>query len=235
MCRLNIAGVCQQTLENKKFVCVTQQCFALLPQVKFPANNFNSHWRWWDRIQAFLNLSSFSAMDSFSKPEVFALIAKSDKQKSGLSPLNPQILMVLWHPQHPCFLHWGFQCHDLWRCGCLWSGPIYMVHPLCCSSLFYWSIFFFILNVGLRRTFICLGDNANRSERKNVHLLILDIYINDLQKKYVVGKKEFSTVIVYVLLLKLNNGVTVAFNVFCIPTFSLNFLFLIYELFIPFS
>ena len=33
---------------------------ALLPQVNFPANNFNFHWRWWDRIQAiFLNLFYF--------------------------------------------------------------------------------------------------------------------------------------------------------------------------------
>ena len=38
---LNIAGHCQQTFENKKFVDITQQCFALLPQVNFPANNLN--------------------------------------------------------------------------------------------------------------------------------------------------------------------------------------------------
>ena len=40
----------------------TQQCFALLPQVNFPTNNLNFHWRWrwWDRIQAiFLNLFYF--------------------------------------------------------------------------------------------------------------------------------------------------------------------------------
>jgi hypothetical protein len=30
-------------LENKKFVDITQQCFALLPQVNFPANNLNFH------------------------------------------------------------------------------------------------------------------------------------------------------------------------------------------------
>ena len=30
---------CQQNLENKKFVDITQQCFALLPQVKFPGDN----------------------------------------------------------------------------------------------------------------------------------------------------------------------------------------------------
>ena len=32
----NIAGHCQQTFENKKFVDVTQQCFALLPRVTIP-------------------------------------------------------------------------------------------------------------------------------------------------------------------------------------------------------
>ena len=39
----NIAWHCQQTFENKKFVDITQQCFALLPQVKFPANDLNFH------------------------------------------------------------------------------------------------------------------------------------------------------------------------------------------------
>ena len=34
--RQNIAGHCQQTFENKKNVDITQQCFALLPQVNFP-------------------------------------------------------------------------------------------------------------------------------------------------------------------------------------------------------
>ena len=32
---------CQQTAENKKFVEITQQCFALLPQVNFPAHDLN--------------------------------------------------------------------------------------------------------------------------------------------------------------------------------------------------
>ena len=39
----NIAGRCQQTFGNKKFVDITQQCFTLLPQVNFPANNLNFH------------------------------------------------------------------------------------------------------------------------------------------------------------------------------------------------
>ena len=38
--RQNIARHCQQTFENKKFLN-TQQCFALLHQVNFPANNLN--------------------------------------------------------------------------------------------------------------------------------------------------------------------------------------------------
>ena len=37
----NIAGYCQQTFENKNFVDITQQCFALLPQVNFTTNNLN--------------------------------------------------------------------------------------------------------------------------------------------------------------------------------------------------
>ena len=41
--RQNTAGRCQQTFENKKYVDITQQCFALLPQVNFPANNLNFH------------------------------------------------------------------------------------------------------------------------------------------------------------------------------------------------
>ena len=32
-----------KTFENKKFVDITRQCFALLPQVDFPANNLNFH------------------------------------------------------------------------------------------------------------------------------------------------------------------------------------------------
>ena len=44
------------SFENRKFADTTQQCFALLPQVNFPTNNLNFHWRWWDWIQAiFLN------------------------------------------------------------------------------------------------------------------------------------------------------------------------------------
>ena len=31
--------------ENKMFVDITQQCFAFTPQVNFPANNLNFHWR----------------------------------------------------------------------------------------------------------------------------------------------------------------------------------------------
>ena len=38
-----IAGCCQQTFDNKKFVDITQQCFALLLQVKFLANDLNFH------------------------------------------------------------------------------------------------------------------------------------------------------------------------------------------------
>jgi hypothetical protein len=39
----NIAGGFQQTFENKKFVDISQQCFALLPQVNFPTHDLNFH------------------------------------------------------------------------------------------------------------------------------------------------------------------------------------------------
>ena len=61
--RHNIDGWCQQTFENKKFVDIIQQCFALLLQADFPTNNLNFHWRWWDWIQAiFLNLFYFTVL-----------------------------------------------------------------------------------------------------------------------------------------------------------------------------
>ena len=41
--RQNIAGRFQQNFENEKIVDITQQCFALLPQVNFSANNLNFH------------------------------------------------------------------------------------------------------------------------------------------------------------------------------------------------
>ena len=39
----NSVGRCQQTFELKKFVDITQQYFALLPQVSFPTNNLDFH------------------------------------------------------------------------------------------------------------------------------------------------------------------------------------------------
>ena len=48
---------------SKKIVDITQQCFALFPQVNFHTQNLNFHWiwRWWDQIQAiFLNLFYFT-------------------------------------------------------------------------------------------------------------------------------------------------------------------------------
>ena len=41
--RQNIAGCCEQTFDNKKFVDITKQGFALLPQVNYPAYNLNFH------------------------------------------------------------------------------------------------------------------------------------------------------------------------------------------------
>ena len=38
-----LLGIVSKLLKIKKFVDITQQCFALLPQVKFPTNNLDFH------------------------------------------------------------------------------------------------------------------------------------------------------------------------------------------------
>ena len=56
-----LLGVVNKLLKTK-FVDTIQQCLACLPQVNFPTNNLNFHWRWrwWNRIQAIiLNLFYF--------------------------------------------------------------------------------------------------------------------------------------------------------------------------------
>ena len=56
------------------FVDITQQCFALLPEVNFPANNLNFHWRWRDPIQAiFLNLFYFKPTDACRYTPAYSL------------------------------------------------------------------------------------------------------------------------------------------------------------------
>ena len=40
-----LLGIVNTLLKTKRFVDITQQCFALLPQVNFPANDLNFHWR----------------------------------------------------------------------------------------------------------------------------------------------------------------------------------------------
>ena len=56
---------------KQKFVDITQQCFALLPQVNFPANNLNFHWmwRWWDWTHIVcLNIFYFTYTKWFFSP-----------------------------------------------------------------------------------------------------------------------------------------------------------------------
>ena len=60
-----LLGIVNKLLKTKKYVDITKQCFASLPQVDFPANSLNFHWRWrwWDRIQAiFLTLFYFNLL-----------------------------------------------------------------------------------------------------------------------------------------------------------------------------
>ena len=72
--RQNIAGYCQQTFENKKFVDITQQCFALLPHalksIKYLRRSFftksiNSKWLDWSNFTlclryVYINTTNYS-------------------------------------------------------------------------------------------------------------------------------------------------------------------------------
>ena len=99
---LRLSGRCQKTFENKKFVGITQQCFALLPQINFPDNNLNFHWRqrWWDQIQAiFFNIFYFKLKD-LSLCQIFY---RSDKVRMNLwshifSKSATKIHNVVFHP-----------------------------------------------------------------------------------------------------------------------------------------
>ena len=47
-----LLGIVNKRLKAKNLL--TSPSNALLPQLNFPANNLNFHWRWWDRIQSFI-------------------------------------------------------------------------------------------------------------------------------------------------------------------------------------
>ena len=58
-----LTGIVNKLLKIKSLLTSPSQCFALLPQVNFPANNLNFYlrWRWWDQIKdIFLNLFYFN-------------------------------------------------------------------------------------------------------------------------------------------------------------------------------
>ena len=55
-----------KSFENKKFVDITQQCFALLPQANFPANDLNFHSGEEDEIESKLSSYIFSTLTVIS-------------------------------------------------------------------------------------------------------------------------------------------------------------------------
>ena len=95
--------VLSTNFENKKFVHITQQGFAVLPQVNFPANSLNFQWRWCDQIQAiFLNLFYFKLFTIVDSQVTYTIngLAKTYTEKgrqsdtwsnTGLSLLRSQI------------------------------------------------------------------------------------------------------------------------------------------------
>ena len=77
------------------FVDITEHCFALLPQVNFPTDNLNFHWRLrrWDQIQAiFLNFFYFNNNKisiSFYLQYFFSFFLKSNDRQQKKNPFCP--------------------------------------------------------------------------------------------------------------------------------------------------
>ena len=83
-------------MKIQKFFDNPRQCFALLPQVNFPSNNLNFHWRWrwWDRIQAiFLNPLHFKACPQNSTTEVMLI--------KGLDIMTKRLTIISDNLQEP--------------------------------------------------------------------------------------------------------------------------------------
>ena len=73
--------------ENKKFVDITQQCFALSTQVNPPANNLNFHWR--------LNLFNFRKLHSPPEPSEQVLVLRWDSMSTKSKSLMTSLLLML--------------------------------------------------------------------------------------------------------------------------------------------
>ena len=88
--------------KQKRFVDIIQQCFALLLQVTFPANNFNYHWRWWYQIQALFNkcfLLSSTLLKIFEKHIFFQSFSRSAQpQKASSREISNTTLPFLIQP-----------------------------------------------------------------------------------------------------------------------------------------
>ena len=99
-----LLGVVNKTFKKKKFVDITQQCFAFLPQVNFPVHNLNFHWRWWwwDQIQGiFLNLFYFTfSNECLNNMKMFFMFSKWINWKPfklrRFQFLAPKVSFTLW-------------------------------------------------------------------------------------------------------------------------------------------
>ena len=99
---------------KKKFADITQQCFALLAQVNFLANNLNFHWscRWWDWIQSiFLNLIYFSVVIHLSwifAKELSTCLPTTHTHSELLSDLSTTLLTMYCLAYESRFRTWNF-------------------------------------------------------------------------------------------------------------------------------
>ena len=96
---------CWALSTNFLFVEISQQCFAILPQVKFPANNLN-FWRWWHRIQA-ICLHLFYFENKITQNSQGIRVISTVDHNFGQSPTTFSVIMDKMQLSFSLFLNNG--------------------------------------------------------------------------------------------------------------------------------
>ena len=123
----NEAKHCWVFLEND------YQCFAFIPQANFPTHNLNFHWRWWDQIQAILNLFYFnieagmncfisSTFIKFVRSLIRLFILKPSQNKKGQKNFLAPPFFDSFFSAASCRKGFKKRCYKMFWPFLFWSG-----------------------------------------------------------------------------------------------------------------
>ena len=127
-CKTLLSLVNKATFENKKFVDINQQCFALLTQVNFPAKNMNFHWRYPGYFFKFWWIWPFPMRNQIPKfriPELNEFVSMFQGiWICNSAPLCLAFGKFYWIWPYPMRVHRAHRVHPmlLW-CTRVWPGP----------------------------------------------------------------------------------------------------------------